>query len=55
MYDEFPWIKFVILTIVFVVPIVIFTNGIKWKILYAFATPIGIYLALMGKGLRKRG
>ena len=51
MYDEFPWIKFAILTLVFVIPIVIFTDGLKWKILYTLATPIGIYVALMGKTL----
>ncbi len=53
MYDEFPWIKFGLLTLLFVIPIVIYTDGLKWKLLYSFAVPVGIYIALIGKSIGK--
>lgn len=56
MYDQgFPWIKFTILTILFVIPVVIWSPGMKWKLLFAVCVPIGVGLALSGKSLRNGG
>lgn len=53
MFEDFPWIKFGIISLVFVIPIIIYTDGMKWKLVYAIATPIGIYLAMAGKAIGK--
>ena len=53
MYDEFPWIKFAILTVGFGVPIFIMAPTIKWKILFSLAVPVGVWLALKGKTIGK--
>jgi len=56
MYDQgFPWIKFSILTVAFVVPVVMMADGLKWKLLFAVCVPIGVGFALTGKALRSRG
>ncbi len=52
-YDTVFWIKFGILSLVLGIPIFIYTDGFKWKILFALATPIGIFLALSGKAIGK--
>lgn len=49
MYNEFPWIKFSILTVAFIIPIVMMAPTIKWKILFALSVPVGVYFALAGK------
>jgi len=54
MDGQFPWIKFGILTVLFSVPIFIMAPGVKWKILFMLATPVGVYLALSGRSLRAR-
>ncbi len=54
MYDEFPWIKFSILTIAFMIPVVYMAPGIKWKLLFAVCVPVGVGLALAGKSMRRR-
>ncbi len=50
-FDTGFWIKFGILTIAFVIPIWIMAPTLKWKLLFAFAVPIGIYVALVGKSI----
>jgi len=54
MYDDygFPWIKFAILTILFAVPIFWFTPGLKWKLIFTLAVPIGTFFALAGKSIK---
>ncbi len=59
MFEDFPWIKFTILTLAFGIPIFLMTPGLKWKLLYTLAVPIGVAIALGGKtlggyGLNKR-
>lgn len=53
MYDEFPWIKFTILTVLFGGLILYFTPGLKWKITFALAVPVGVWGALAGYKLHK--
>lgn len=49
MYDEFPWIKFGILSAPLMVMMWFMAPTLKWKLLFIFAVPIGVYLALAGK------
>lgn len=49
--EDFPWIKFAILSILFIVPIVMFAPGLKWKILFTICVPVGVGLALAGKSM----
>lgn len=53
-HDSFPWIKFVILCLLFMVPIVIFAPGLKWKVLFVLCVPVGVGFALTGNSLRRR-
>ncbi len=55
MFEDFPWIKFTILTLLFGVPIFLMTPGLKWKLLYTLAVPIGVAIALGGKTIRLHG
>ncbi len=59
MYDEgFPWIKFSILTVAFIIPIVLMAPGIKWKLLFGLSVPVGVGFALAGKSVnlhKKKG
>ncbi len=59
MYDEgFPWIKFTILTVPFVILMFFMAPTMKWKLLFAFCVPIGVGLALSGKSInlhKKKG
>ncbi len=48
----FPWIKFIILTTIGVVAMLMFAPGLKWKLLFSLGVPIGIYLALVGKSMK---
>jgi predicted LPLAT superfamily acyltransferase len=56
MYDEFPWIKFSLLSLIFMV--IIWKLGgrleTSWRIMFALCSPIGVYFALTGRSLRKR-
>lgn len=51
MYDQFPWIKFTVLSLPFMALMLFMADGLKWKILFTLAVPIGVSLALMGKTL----
>ncbi len=55
MYNDyntgFPWIKFVILSLPFMVGMFYFAPTLKWKILFALCVPVGVGLALAGKSL----
>ena len=55
MFEDFPWIKFTILTLLFGIPIFLMTPGLKWKLLYTLAVPIGVAIALGGKTIRLHG
>lgn len=48
----FPWIKFIILSLAFGIPIFWFAPTIKWKMVFTLAVPIGVGVALMGKSIR---
>ncbi len=54
MFDDFPWIKFVILCVPLIIMMWLMADGLKWKLLFTLAVPIGVGLALTGKSLRKR-
>ena len=49
------WIKFVILFVPFTIFSFIFAPTLKWKFLFMMSGAAGIYLALAGKSLRRRG
>ena len=51
MMDDFPWIKFTIICIPFIILMWIAAPTIKWKILFTFAVPVGVGLALSGKSI----
>lgn len=48
------WIKFAILLTVFTIFIWIAAPSIKWKVIFTFGGAIGIYVALIGKSMRRR-
>jgi len=53
MYEYgFPWIKFIILSILFDVPVWLWSPGLKWKLLLSMAVFIGVGLALAGKSMK---
>ncbi len=52
-YNSFPWIKFTILCLFLGVPILYFTPGLKWKMLFIIAVPVGVGFALVGKSIGK--
>lgn len=54
MYDEFPWIKFTILTVLLIVPIVMMAPSMKWKLIFALSVPIGVVLALNGRSIGRK-
>lgn len=52
MYDEgFPWIKFAIITVPFIILMLYMADGWKWKILFSLCVPIGVGFALAGKSV----
>ncbi len=53
MYNEgFSWVKFGILLVPFVIAMFIFAPSFKWKVLLSIAGAAGIWLALIGKGMK---
>lgn len=53
--EDFPWIKFAILTIPFSISLFIFAPTFKWKMIFGLiAAPAGVALALAGKSMRGR-
>lgn len=55
MFEDFPWIKFVILSILMIIPMWIFAPTLKWKLLFSLCVPIGVGLALVGKSINMHG
>lgn len=53
--EEFSWVKFLILSVPGVIAMMIFVDGMKWKLMFSLAVPIGVGLALAGKSARRRG
>ncbi len=57
-YDNggFPWIKFGIITVVFMVLIWKLAGGLDlmWRVMFTLCSPVGVGLALAGKSMRKR-
>jgi len=51
---SFSWIKFFILFVPFTIFSFWFAPTMKWKLLFPLAGAVGIYLALVGKSMRKR-
>ncbi len=50
--DDFPYIKFTILSIPLIIMMWFFAPTLKWKILYTIAVPIGVGLALTGRSIK---
>ena len=54
MYDEFPWIKFGILCVVFIA--MIWFMGpmatVKWKLIFSASVPFGVGIALTGRTIK---
>ncbi len=50
-FDSTFLIKFAVLYIPFVVLMLMFAPGLKWKLLFSFAGIIGIWSALAGKSI----
>ncbi len=50
--EEFPWIKFAILSIPLTILMLIFAPGMKWKLLYVVAVQVGVFLALSGRSIK---
>ncbi len=46
------WIKFGIVSLVFAVPIFMMAPTLKWKLIFTFAVPVGVFIALAGKSIR---
>ena len=59
MYDEgFPWIKFTLITVPFIVLMLYMAPTMKWKILFSLCVPVGVGFALTGKSVnlhKKKG
>lgn len=53
MLDDFPWIKFTILSVPLIIMMWFMAPALKWKILFTFAVPVGVGLALSGKSIGK--
>jgi len=51
MEGDFPWIKFTIICIPFIIFMWFAAPSIKWKILFTIAVPIGVGLAIGGKSI----
>lgn len=57
MFDyDFPWIKFTLLSVVFMVIIFFLCMktplGFLWKVGFILCAPVGVYFAIAGKSLR---
>ncbi len=55
MFEDFPWIKFTILTIPLIILMWAVAPTTKWKILFSLCVPIGVSLALAGKSINMHG
>ena len=49
--EDFPWIKFIILSVLFSVPVFMMAPTLKWKLLFIVCVPVGVAIALSGKTL----
>ena len=58
MYDSyspgFPWIKFTVLCVPLIAMMLFMADGLKWKLMFSLAVPIGVYLALTGKSIGRK-
>ncbi len=51
MFDDFPWIKFTIVSVPFIIMMWFMAPTLKWKLLFTLAVPVGVGLALGGKSI----
>lgn len=51
MFEDFPWIKFIILSVPLIILMWFVAPSVKWKILFSLCVPIGVWLALTGKSI----
>ena len=52
MFDDFPWIKFIVLCVPLIALMWWMAPSMKWKLLFTLAVPIGVGLALAGRSMK---
>ncbi len=54
--DDFPWIRFVLLSLGFVVLIWVMGKNLSfmWRVLFVLCAPVGVYLAISGKRIHRQ-